>query len=110
MHNRRKYQQDQLIFSLKLIGLLSFTAYNYALQNIYLYLCIAIHVYSHDAQMMTCNSSNLAHQTETKFDYSYVLQHIYTAIRLLYFYITTHTYIFALINNTHVQVIETSSS
>ena len=41
------------------IDLLSSTAYMYALQNIYLYLCIATHIHSHDVQIMTRNRSNL---------------------------------------------------
>ena len=51
-------------------------------------------MYSHDAQMMTRNCSNLARKTETKFDYIYVLLHNYIGLK------------FAFINNTHVQVIE----
>ena len=42
---------------------------NYAFQTISLYLYIATHINSHDAQMMTRNRSNLARETVTKFDY-----------------------------------------
>ena len=38
------------------MGVLSSTAYKYALQNIYLYLCIATHIHSHDVQIMTLKS------------------------------------------------------
>ena len=53
--------------------LLGSTAYNYALQNIYLYLCIATRLCNLDAQMMMRNRSNIARLSESKFDYIYVL-------------------------------------
>ena len=80
LQNRRKYQHINLHAAQS--RPVDTTVYNYALQNMYLYFCMATHIYSHDVQMMMRNCSNLARLIQLKFDNIHVLQHIYSAIRL----------------------------